>query len=639
MNWVLTGVSTEILTALAAAMGLSVVTMYLLRTRRRRVEVPFAGLWAQVVRERTARSLWDRIKRWVSLLLQLLLVGALLLALADPRAAGDLEDARSVVLLVDTSASMATLDEVGSRTRMDRAIDEARALLDDLGARDEVMLVRFDGQLEPLTPFTNEPDAIDELVRDLAPTDTRADVREAMRFAVDALAGRPRGEIVLISDGAFGDDAGASFDVSIPGSIDVVHVPVGTATDNVAITAFNVRRYPANRTNYEVFVEVRSYAEVPVTVELSIRGGGALVERERIDLGAGEHARRVYAELPGAGERLSATIEIVAGDAIDRFDRDDTAWAMLPTDSVRRVLLVTEGNLYLEGPFLLNPSIDTTTITPDAYVAANFGDPSADYDLTVFDGVTPPIADDGNFLFFGPTGEHSPWEVTGTVDDPIIHTIRREHPLMAWIRALREVNIASASQLAVTSDDVVLASAISGAPMIVARDGIRQRLAAVAFDVTASDLPLRVAFPVFLMNALDWLGSDDGELVDAWQTGETWFVPLPDRSIETVTVTAPSGRTFDVQAHDGRAVFRGDEVGFWAVDTGTTTFEIPANLADSAESDIAPADPLVLGDLEPRTEWTRGEVELQQQPWVWLVLAVFGLLILEWFTWSRRWTV
>jgi tetratricopeptide (TPR) repeat protein len=126
---------------------------------------------------------------------------------------------------------------------------------------------------------------------------------------------------------------------------------------------------------------------------------------------------RIYPEIPTSGQRLEARVRIVAGDAVDVFPDDDVAWALLPRARTPRVLLVTPGNLYVEAPFLLNESIDVDVIRPDAYVATNAGDPSEGYDLTVFDGVTPPTADRGNFLYFAPFGEHSPWRVEADVVD------------------------------------------------------------------------------------------------------------------------------------------------------------------------------------------------------------------------------
>ena len=85
--------------------------------------------------------------------------------------------------------------------------------------------------------------------------------------------------VVLIGDGAYDEEtlnsvvwenpAGAKDLASIDlGGIDVRYLPVGKATENVGITAFNVRRYIANKMSYEVYIEVQNFGDVPARREL-----------------------------------------------------------------------------------------------------------------------------------------------------------------------------------------------------------------------------------------------------------------------------------------------------------------------------------------------------------------------------------
>ena len=60
--------------------------LYILKLRRRTVPVPFSKLWERILRDKEATSLFSRLKRLMSLLLQLALLALLVLALGDPRA-------------------------------------------------------------------------------------------------------------------------------------------------------------------------------------------------------------------------------------------------------------------------------------------------------------------------------------------------------------------------------------------------------------------------------------------------------------------------------------------------------------------------------------------------------------------------
>ena len=73
---ILTGLGLAQLAAVFGALGLCVVALYLLKLRRRTVAVPFAPLWERVLKDKEASSLFAKLKRLVSMLLQLFGPGA-----------------------------------------------------------------------------------------------------------------------------------------------------------------------------------------------------------------------------------------------------------------------------------------------------------------------------------------------------------------------------------------------------------------------------------------------------------------------------------------------------------------------------------------------------------------------------------
>ena len=631
MNWILTGVSAPVLMTVGAALAGAITLLYLVRVRRRRVQVPFSPLWRKVLQQRSAASLWDRLKRLLSWLLQLLL-----LALGNPRREGDVDESRAVVLLVDTSASMQADDEQGGRTRLQSAQDRALDVLQTLGPRDEVMVVRFDHSLRPLTPFTRDLAQAEQAVRQLDTTDSGGGIEEPVRFALEALEGRPRGELVVISDGVVETSEDATLD--LPPNVRGTWLRVGQPAQNVGIRAFNVRRYPANRTNYEVLVSLRNFAPTPVRVELELVGEGQLIRSEEVELGANASEQLIYADLPAAGAHLQARIRLVGGDVVDTLAADDVAYALLPRDRMTRVLLVSAGNLYLEGALLLNESVETNRVTPTEFAQM---DPSEvrSMDVIILDSVTPPLPERGNFMFFAPSGPDSPWEVSDDVVDPIIHSTRDDHPLLRYMGTLRDVNIARARLLRTTSDDVVVASAIGGYPMIVARSTIERRLLAVAFRPSDSDFPLRVGFVVLLLNAVDWFLQEDVRVVDAWTTGESWALRVDDRDATSARISGPDGLELEVPAWDGQVVYTGARAGFYTVTAGSATLELAANLTDEREASMVAADLLVPSTRPWASELPDNTKRGTWDPWLLMVLAAFVLLALEWWTWNRRWTV
>ncbi|MEO7094885.1 MAG: VWA domain-containing protein, partial [Polyangiales bacterium] len=156
-----------------AAVGAVVVGLYILKLRRRPVPVPFSPLWSKILRDKEATSLFSRLKRLLSLLLQLLLVGLLFLALMDPRTAVEVVKGRNLVVLVDTSASMQAADAGGEKgkARIELARDELRKLVRGLGASDRMLIASLDTVVTPLSPMTGDTARLETAVDDLKPVD------------------------------------------------------------------------------------------------------------------------------------------------------------------------------------------------------------------------------------------------------------------------------------------------------------------------------------------------------------------------------------------------------------------------------------------------------------------------------------
>src|SRR5512134_315580 len=88
----------------------AVVAMYLLKLRRDETIVPSTLLWSRLVADVEANAPWQRLRRSLLLLLQLLLVAILAVLAARPFLERPAGLARDIVLVMDTSASMQATD-------------------------------------------------------------------------------------------------------------------------------------------------------------------------------------------------------------------------------------------------------------------------------------------------------------------------------------------------------------------------------------------------------------------------------------------------------------------------------------------------------------------------------------------------
>src|ERR1043166_10081729 len=114
---------------LLAPMGGLIVLMYILKLRRKDVVVSSTFLWRQVIRDVQANAPFQKLRKNLLLFLQLLAALLLVLAITRPFWRGKGIGGRSVVIVVDTSGSMAATD-VG-RSRLDEAKREASKIVSE----------------------------------------------------------------------------------------------------------------------------------------------------------------------------------------------------------------------------------------------------------------------------------------------------------------------------------------------------------------------------------------------------------------------------------------------------------------------------------------------------------------------------
>ncbi len=224
----------------------------------------------------------------------------------------------------------------------------------------------------------------------------------------------------------------------------------------------------------------------------------------------------------------------------------------------------------------------------------------------------------------------------GELNRPFITEVNPDHPLTRWV-SLSDVNIDKSSVFVPAADDVVVARSIRD-PIIIAGRREGKKLVAFGFGLDATDLPLRVAFPVLLVNALDWFAGDDAELLTTYRTGRVWSIPVdPDEKLREIDVRGPNGRQ-KAPVLNGRARFYGQLAGVYTLSAPDGDLSVAANLADPIESNVTPSAKLTLGgkELVAPPAFTPS---LSRSLWVYLVLAGLVLLGVEWATYNRRITV
>ena len=638
-----------------AAAAVFATALYILKLRRRTVPVPFSKLWEKILRDKEATSLFSRLKRLLSLLVQLALLALLAIALGDPRAEALVtKGGKNLVVLVDASASMQATD-VGT-SRLGAAKEEVKRVIRGLGGADRMLVAQMDAAITPLGPMSGDTSELERALDSIKATDARADFPRALRFATDSLRGLSNPEIIVVSDGRLGDAVDSAGKVHIADDVTLTYVPIGTAARNVGITAFSVRRYPLDKSRYEVMLEVTNTGPEQEDIELSLLGDNTLVDLTKLRLKPGERLPRFYPNLSGASRALEAKIAPLPGSK-DSLPADDHAYALLPERRRAKVLVVSPGNTYLEAALLLDEYLDVQVASPKEYVE-KIAPSGAKLDVIIFDGATPANAPRANAIYLDPRGPGSPVKVEGELKQPGFDKIERKHPIVRWT-ALDDVNVARGHKLVAEPGDKVVGASDQG-PILVAGQRGGFKFVALGFDTRDSDLPLRVAWPLLLLNSINWFTDEDAQYISSFRTGDVWRVPVVSQSGQA-KLKMPGGGDVLVPVHEGRAVYLGEKAGFYELSgaegadlslggggapptvpgTGAppaTVASFAANLLDADESSIEPAKELVV-DGRKAGALSAFQIGVRREIWIYLLLAAILLTAVEWITYHRRITV
>src|SRR5687768_9937135 len=278
------------------AAGIPVVIHLLTRRRPKRITFPSVEFLREV---NVAQLRRFRLREFLLLALRTLAIALLALALSKPALKGALgtgasNATSSVVLLIDRSASMAAVE--GRQALSARAVQRARAVLESLDPGDEVQVVAFDAQPEPLFPqptgdLTRVGASIDAI--EPRPFTTDLDAAVGRGLAVLRQSSRINKELYLISDlqraglpagadtdsaggGGAAADSGASLGAAPSGLRFYVLPLAGTQRpENLAITGARLRGVVAAASSRPTYVPAQAGPGAGLGLGA---GGGAAVD-------------------------------------------------------------------------------------------------------------------------------------------------------------------------------------------------------------------------------------------------------------------------------------------------------------------------------------------------------------------------
>lgn len=613
----------------------TIILLWLHRPRREEVVVPSLRLWRGLLAEDNSDPSRHLLRKHLLLVLQLLTIFLLSLALARPFLLGRAQAGQQYVLIVDNSASMQATDVQPSRLEVARA-EAARFVAQSLRAEDMALVMQTSPRPQLLCRMTGDPARLRTALAQIPPTDTPGDLAGALALA-HSVAGGPAVHQRIYSDGITAQADGGALSSFVSSSFassgDRRQIVVGMAhPDNIGITGLEVQAPAAGAQVLTVTLsQVGGRAHPGLTLALS--EGGRLRDARQVTFARGAARVEFAVPLPAVPQVFQVHLE----HCTDDLASDNTSSIVLLPAHPAHVLLVSAGSLFLERGLASLPTVQVTEISPAQFVARPAQ--AAHADAVVLDsgfslGAVPP----GRYLSFGRAGLPTPLLMTPQPPADLSIQGQSAHPVMRFVD-MRGVRVRSLARTQAAGWAQTLVASSRG-PLVAAGEANGSRVVSVGFDLADSDLPLHVAFPLFLANSIAWLteGTVPGTVQPEYAAGQTAQVALPPgaRALQFLRPDGTVGTLSPPPAGGTATLADTAQVGVYTVlGPNDARFPLAVNLGNVAASALVPRQLAPL--FPPSATVAQSVMHRVHRDW-WTVAAALALLLLagEWWVYHRR---
>jgi von Willebrand factor type A domain len=592
--------------------------------------------------------------------------------------------------------------EYGKITRWEKAIQLANELVLKKKEKDQVLIVTFSSRAIPRSSWEKNKNKLMDVLKRIKPYDTPGSLKEGLMYANEVLYKHKNSKVVLITDGSSKDNEDIYWppvekscknkikNLDITGlNIEILPIVAEPEKTNLAITSLAARPLPSDTETGEVLLKTANFGEKDVKARVDIYVDKNW--RESINFTLLKNSEAVHLlNLPLVGQNLEARLSAVNG--VDNFPIDNKAWAVIPQKPEPRILYVGEDNLFLEASLLLIPGylekVDPVEYKSEMTDNCHEKD-GAPCNLVIFNEFMPPKPPKTlNQIYINPKGK--PFKTSGKIKQnyQILWTGgKKPHPIMVGV-SMKDVNLWGESTPFIRKGKDVSLMQVDARGTIMSilhkkPDG--RRFIGLGFSLKDSDFVLQVSFPVFILNIVNWFMGTTPSFVATYLTGV-----LQEFRVDSDTIKFPTGKKLKMSGSG--LVFRPNLAGIYTfIKDKEEVFSIAASLLSQKESDISVEPlkiscktlktwkpPTILSRTSNKIPWKTilmillagigmlimtylrgawgaflaflgsaaigvavlGLLLIMEYPvWIALIVTMFVLLMIEWFTYNRRITV
>ena len=471
------------------ALLLPLIIFYFLKLKRQRVKVPSLFLWEQVLKDQRVNSPFQRFKRHILLLLQLLLLSLLIFAALEPYFYGSSSSNIRIPILVDTSASMGAKDASG-KSRLDIAKEKIKKIISNKISNQQFAILSFNSHAKKISDFSDNSIVLLDALEKLSVEDLPSNIEDALRMTQAIAKNHPFDKALLFSDGNFPNktDFNLSFQLDFQ--------KITTIDQNIGITSLTAQN--TTKGNWQIFVEVCGFGSPkPATIELLLNG--KIIGTELFSSTINEPEKITFTT---SGNNIGELKIHIKPSGFDALKSDNSAWLHLP--KIRPLQIYISSNLdslqsAMDGidNIIVNSQKNNSNISKyDLIITDKNSDTKLNSSILLTVGIVPKRL---TSLF--KIEDYSVEIIDWDHDAPLLrHVELAELSILEGVVSKKEKKIIMKDIASLGYETLIFAKK---GPILIKRNSEKGVEYNLFFHPKKSTFPYRIAYPIFIKNLIE----------------------------------------------------------------------------------------------------------------------------------------
>lgn len=533
-----------------------VIMLYILKRKYKEEVISSSLLWKEVYKNTRANTPWEKFKKNIMLLLQIIIILSVILALMSPFINIGGKTYKNVIIVVDNTASMNTMyDDKLSRLEKGKLL--AKEYLNSTREGTKAYIISYDGNSNLLLNGEFNKFNSESIINNISKSYNTGDISDVLSF------------VKAIGDG-IGEEYEALIFTDKQTSISDINgklVYLGNSGLNASIDNISHKVVDGK---IKVIANVTNNGDKEYEGDFSLYNGDKLLEVNKINLGVSE------------SKTLSFELDSLSDDYLkgelsrkDILMEDNTYYHVINENKVKKVLLVTDENVFLEKAFGIIENTEVYKTNDPNNITEN-----DEYDLYVFDNKMPEvIPKGGNILFINPSsneffnvlngGEMGQAKaIKGTVSSYLENT---QFTLSEY--KIIETPYYGTNILTIDDNFIGFKGEVND-----------RKIAALSFDLHSTDFALKKEFPILIYELGEELISTGMVYKNNFTAGEKIVVKSSDFESE-INVTYLNGEIKELKSGDE---LKGNlELGIYKINQNDNKESFSVNFPSLSESNTS----------------------------------------------------